>query len=150
MLTITGTVHSGWNYYALDDGMEIPNIRYFRFNGVTADSKCRLSEIQIKGWTLYKDNVTLTGGNCPINVTVNSVAGTGTGSVWYQESLTPKVTAVSPKYGKSPGGDTLTITGTGFGTDKTLVSVKVSGVVCAVATVTDTSIECTTGDFDQY
>lgn len=63
--------------------------------------------------------------------------GTGTGSVIYKDSLTPNVTSLSPAYGKSPGGDTLTITGEGFGTNKSVVSVKVSGVPCVVSSCTN-------------
>ena len=71
LLTITGSVHAGWNYFALDDGKEISNIRYLKFSGVSADSKCRLSEIQMKGWILYKDDIDLSSGTCPVTLNVN-------------------------------------------------------------------------------
>ena len=149
-MTIDGSVHAGWNYFGLDDGSEISNIRYLKYSGVTAASKCRLAEIHVKGWLLYKDDLDLSNAACPVSLKVNGIVGTGTGNVYYKNSLTPNVTGVTPAYGKSPGGTTLTIQGKGFGTDKTKVSVTASGVDCPVSTVSDTSITCVTGSYDDY
>jgi len=45
---------------------------------------------------------------------------------------------MQPPYGKTPGGDVLTITGSGFGIDANLVSVKIENVPCSVTDVIDT------------
>jgi IPT/TIG domain len=148
--TIDGSVHAGWNYFVFDDGEEISGIRYLKYTGMTSESKCRLAEVAVKGWVLYKDDLALTGAACPVTLNVNGIAATGSGTVTYKSSLTPLVTGLSPAYGKQPGGDTLVITGTGFGTDKSKVKVTASGVDCPVTAVTATQITCTTGDYDQY
>ena len=55
------------------------------------------------------------------------------------------LTAVQPSSGGTAGGTTLTITGSGFGTSNTDLSVSVSGVDCEVLSVEPTQISCKTG-----
>jgi len=55
-----------------------------------------------------------------------------------------------PTYGKSSGGTSITITGTGFGIDKNVVHVTIDQVECVVATVTSREITCTSGDRDTF
>jgi hypothetical protein len=52
--------------------------------------------LKIKGWLLYKDDVDLTSGACPVKLTVNGAVGTGSGTVTYKSSVTPQVTGLSP------------------------------------------------------
>ncbi|KAI0230284.1 Fibrocystin-L [Lamellibrachia satsuma] len=63
----------------------------------------------------------------------------------YSDAKTPAVTSVTPKVGVTSGGDSLTITGADFGADKTAITVNIDGATCVVSTVSDTSIECTSG-----
>lgn len=56
------------------------------------------------------------------------------------------VTDISPKFGSPVGGETLTITGTGFGTVNGDVIVSIDGVACVVnGATTATQITCQTG-----
>ena len=67
------------------------------------------------------------------------------GKVTYQASSTPSVTALSPKTASPAGGASLTIAGSGFGTDTTVVQVLIDAIPCVVSTVIDTQIVCTVG-----
>ncbi|XP_076157842.1 PKHD1 like 1, tandem duplicate 1 [Alosa pseudoharengus] len=62
----------------------------------------------------------------------------------YSQAQTPKVTGVSPATGLS--NTVISLTGTGFGSDASLISVKIDGVACIVATVTDTLVTCAVGE----
>lgn len=62
----------------------------------------------------------------------------------YSLDHTPVVNSVSPSTG--PSGTLVTLTGSGFGTDPSLISVTVNGVACIVSSVTDTQIQCTVGN----
>lgn len=44
------------------------------------------------------------------------------------------------------GGEEITFTGTGFGTSASDVTIVIDEVACAVTTVTDTEIKCTSGE----
>jgi hypothetical protein len=55
------------------------------------------------------------------------------------------VTNVSPSFGSSLGGTTVTITGTGLTAVDHTTSVVINGVPCAVATVSATVVTCVTG-----
>ncbi|KAL4228553.1 Fibrocystin-L [Mactra antiquata] len=56
------------------------------------------------------------------------------------------VTKTSPKIGSLQGGTILTITGTGFGTDTSLVDVDVGDIDCEISDLTNTEIQCIIGD----
>ncbi|XP_071946075.1 fibrocystin-L-like [Antedon mediterranea] len=58
----------------------------------------------------------------------------------YDNDYTPKITAVAPSSGAS--GDTITITGTLFGTNAANVVVKIGNEECDVNSVTATEIQC--------
>ncbi len=65
----------------------------------------------------------------------------------YGMTATPVITSVSPKFGSSLGGTTVTITGTGFGTATAVAdtAVDINGVACAVVSVSDSEVTCVTG-----
>ena len=44
------------------------------------------------------------------------------------------------------GGDSITITGTGFGIDSSVATVVIDGIDCPINSITETTIVCTTGD----
>ncbi|XP_062385127.1 fibrocystin-L-like [Sardina pilchardus] len=62
----------------------------------------------------------------------------------YSQAQTPVVTSVSPATGLS--STVITLSGTGFGSDTSLISVEIDGVACVVATVTDTQVTCAVGE----
>jgi hypothetical protein len=72
---------------------------------------------------------------------VSSTAGTANDFYYYG---VPTITAVSPVTGPTAGGQTVTITGTNFGTILANVSVKFGTTPGVVTAVTDTSITVTT------
>ncbi|XP_028395269.1 fibrocystin-L-like [Dendronephthya gigantea] len=75
----------------------------------------------------------------------------GKGNAMASSKLSPtisieiNVTAVKPSSGGTAGGTTLTITGSGFGTSKTDLSVLIGGVECEIVTIAPTEIQCKTG-----
>ena len=95
-------------------------------------------------------------GNCPITVTVAPLSGldtlTGSSSTaasafQYSTALTPSIASVSPSFGSSLGGTTLTITGSGFGVaaDLRVASVVVNGMNCTVRSWSASVVTCVTG-----
>ncbi|XP_042290990.1 PKHD1 like 1, tandem duplicate 1 [Thunnus maccoyii] len=62
----------------------------------------------------------------------------------YSRAHTPVISSISPTTG--PGGSVVTLTGSGFGTDPQQVSVAINHVPCNVSTVSDSQVQCTTGD----
>ena len=55
--------------------------------------------------------------------------------VTYMNSLTSVITGVSPPFGSSAGSETLTLTGSNFGSS---VSVEIDGVSCSITSQTAT------------
>lgn len=70
---------------------------------------------------------------------------TWTQKVDYRLNATPNVTAVNKLTVSPKGGETLQITGLNFGTVMANVAVVIDGISCAVTSVTNTNIACTTG-----
>ncbi|XP_051791550.1 fibrocystin-L-like [Erpetoichthys calabaricus] len=62
----------------------------------------------------------------------------------YTSSLTPVVTAVTPRRGGTGGGTKLTITGSGFGSDIDNVMVTIARTPCNVTYVNEMEIICIT------
>lgn len=58
-------------------------------------------------------------------------------TVTYSHAQTSTITAISPAFASSAGGDTLTITGTNFGTT---IIITIDGVDCPVSSQTLTVI----------
>lgn len=65
--------------------------------------------------------------------------------VTYTASKTPKLTAVSPRFGSVLGGTTVTLTGENF-SDSALTSVSFDNRVCDVQSTSATEIVCITAD----
>ncbi|XP_048777455.2 fibrocystin-L-like isoform X3 [Ostrea edulis] len=84
-------------------------------------------------------------GGCDVVATEGSETNTLASSYTYDSSVTPTITSVNPTYGGTAGGTSVTVSGTGFGTNSAAVSVKIGGVACAIDTISDTSLTCTTG-----
>ncbi len=77
---------------------------------------------------------------CDINIkSSNTVLSS---KVIYSHTSTSVVSGVVPAFAPTAGGDSITISGTNFGST---VTVTIDGINCAVTSKTSTSIVCTTG-----
>ncbi|XP_063041153.1 fibrocystin-L-like [Engraulis encrasicolus] len=79
--------------------------------------------------------VTVTNGKDSVNVSAGYT---------YKSSLTPVISAVSPRRGGTAGGTRLTITGSNFSTKRSEVSVTIAGSVCDVVSANMSHIVCVT------
>ncbi|XP_051729222.1 fibrocystin-L-like [Ctenopharyngodon idella] len=67
-----------------------------------------------------------------------------TNSYTYRSSLTPVITSVTPRRGGTAGGTRLTITGSGFSSNVSEVTVTIAGSVCDVQSANESQIICVT------
>uniref|UniRef100_A0A3Q2YMV4 PKHD1 like 1, tandem duplicate 1 n=1 Tax=Hippocampus comes TaxID=109280 RepID=A0A3Q2YMV4_HIPCM len=61
----------------------------------------------------------------------------------YSAGQTPILSTISPA---TPSGSAITLTGSGFGTDRMHLTITVNGVTCNNLTLTDNQVECNVGD----
>jgi|Transcript_33607 hypothetical protein len=64
--------------------------------------------------------------------------------VTFKDAKTPKLTAMSTRFGSVLGGESIIFTGTGF-SDTATTTVTIDNIACAVTAKTTESITCTTG-----
>ena len=103
-----------------------------------------MGEIGLFGYIAIDDNNS--SYTCTTQVVLNNtVAAKLSGAVTYQDSLTPMLQSISPRYGTVRGGTVVTFTGTNFVADPTQYSIIIDGVNCPVSSATTTQIQCTTG-----
>uniref|UniRef100_H2Y4C5 G8 domain-containing protein n=1 Tax=Ciona savignyi TaxID=51511 RepID=H2Y4C5_CIOSA len=81
---------------------------------------------------------------CPISVMLGAISTYSPSNFTYAATKTPIVQSLSPVRGGTGGGVNVTITGTGFVTDKSLVKVTIAGVPCTVLSSSLTTIMCQT------
>lgn len=141
LFTVDYNVGSGWNTHEFDS-TDLPKYKFYRFKG-SAASSCKLNEIQLYGVETIDDSATTY--SCTPKLHVAS-ATTDLSPVTYDGSITPLLQSISPRYGNVVGGEEITFTGTGFGTSASDVTIVIDEVACAVTTVTDTEIKCTSGE----
>ena len=143
--TIGYSVHNGYNDIIFDETNK-PSYRYYRFLGNGTASQCNFAEIQFWGiLASSKTPTSLTSNTCDGVLTINGKTQTFTGLVNYQSAVTPKVTDVNPPFASANGGESITITGTGFPAGSTSnAAVTIDGTVCDVDSVTSTTVVCTT------
>jgi UDP-N-acetylmuramoylalanine-D-glutamate ligase len=72
---------------------------------------------------------------CDVVVKAPTTDITISNAVTYSHSATSTITAISPAFGSSAGGDTVTITGTNFGSS---ITVTIDGVNCPISSQTST------------
>lgn len=115
-------------------------------NGFTSDivikmafQRCNVKSITLTQVTCVTPAFFATTTN--IEITAGSVTFP-TISFEYTNAATPTVTSINPSTGVA--GNDITITGTGFDTDKTKLAVTIGGKNCVIATSTETEIICTT------
>lgn len=139
---VDSTVHTGWNTWINTDLAHVV-YRYVRFrHDVT--SLCQLAELTFTGQIYSTVAVNAAGVTaCDVKIVLPGQVVPVTGAtINYSAVKTSTITSVSPKFGPSVGGTTLTITGKNFGTT---VIVTIDGIPCTVSANIDTSITCLTG-----
>ncbi|KAG2465237.1 PKHL1 protein, partial [Polypterus senegalus] len=112
------------------------------------DSSCVVDALRSSSTTLYCEvplsNGTGSSQGCDLTVYNGKNLVTLSNAFTYESSLTPVVTAVTPRRGGTGGGTKLTITGSGFGSDIDNVIVTIARTPCNVAYVNETEIICIT------
>jgi len=168
--TIT-TAQEGWNTIDLID-TNTPNpevtrsYRYFRFS---AGNGARVMEVEFQGYRVAAGFNTLSDppmdtASCPVSAQVTSIpasnpAGadlaspltTASTSLNFAYSLvaTPTVISIAPEFASALGGETVTITGTGFvASNAAAHEVRLNDYPCAVQSVNaeGTQLTCVTGE----
>ena len=89
------------------------------------------------------------GSDVVCNVTVFSISSNVViaNGYTYMASLTPQITSLNPTIGGTAGGTTITITGSGFTSSNTTVSIGDRINLCVISYINDTVIVCQTGAF---
>lgn len=138
-------IHDGWNYFKWETPEEYPKYRFYRISGDGEKRRsCRINEITFTGVeTMDNEDSSL---SCPVKIKQDGVdVDTELNSVTYQGELTPNLTAISPRYGRVEGGDSVTFTGTGFSSNIEDYTILIDGIFeCEVTAATSTSVTCTT------
>ena len=142
IFTVQQEIHEGWNYYDFRD--DPLNYRYYRFYGAVKGA-CKVGEFSLRGVEVIAS--TASTYSCPVTLNLaNQAALTLTGSVVYDGAVTPNLTSISPRFGKVQGGDTITLTGTGFSSTASDITVTFDGRNCAVQSASATQITCITSN----
>jgi hypothetical protein len=138
--TADQSLREGWNDHKFDTPLSSNKFRFLATN----KKACQIGEIEL--WGVQVADSTSSSETCAITInSPGSTTQTMSQTVTYSGASTPTVTGISPEYGTYKGGDELTITGTGFSTDISEVSVLIDGYECTVSSATETTIICTTG-----
>ena len=133
-----------WNTWSAEPNTKI-QYRMFRLFKAAADSNFAINELEFYG-IRYKDTNSV-DETCTVTV-ASSVSATEislTGTVTYSSSNTAVLYTLSPKLGSTSGGTLLTLTGSGFGTSSSDISVLIDDIPCTISTIADDTITCTTG-----
>jgi hypothetical protein len=122
----TSKVHSGWNYWV---SSTLVQYRFVRFSH-TSLSGCQLSDLVFEG-IIYSTASVINGVNKQCNIVIKAPITDITifNAVTYSHSSTSIITAISPNFGTSAGGDTITIIGTNFGSS---IVVTIDEVNCSI------------------
>lgn len=129
--TIDANIHEGWNEFDWEDGEE-PAYNSYRFFG-SSSGACRVGEVRLNGIEAIQS--TATSHTCDVNVLIGGAATAAT-SVVYDQTSTPSLESISPRFGSVLGGEEITFTGTGFGSSG--ATVTLDNEDCAVTSQIDT------------
>jgi hypothetical protein len=133
-------LRQGWNDVEFASNLTSRSYRFFS----AYKSACKINEVQL--WGNVVDESTDPSVTCDVEVLVPGGATQSfTGKVVYKDEASSKIDSISPRYGTYKGGETVTITGEGFSTTTSEISVSFSGTDCVVNSATTTEIQCTTG-----
>jgi hypothetical protein len=99
-----------------------------------------LSDFVFEG-IIYSAASVTNGVNKQCNVVIKAPTAdiTISNAVTYSHSSTSIITTISPTFGSSAGGDTITITGTNFGSS---ITVTIDEIDCPISSHNSTSIKC--------
>ena len=144
LFSMDQNMKTGWNTWSSNSSLS--PYRYIKIapNSTQKLSRCNIAEVKFYGQLLYSGSSTLASTVCSPVVQLNGSLFTLNTTVAYTTANTPVVQTMSPVLGPTIGGTIVTITGTGFGSNTSLVSVIMDGVACKVSTVTSTTITCIT------
>lgn len=111
--------------------------RYIRFSH-NSTSSCRVAEMTVRGNYFTANSSTRT-----CSIIVESPAGDVTlaSALTYQLSKAVTVNAITPLFGSTLGGTTLTISGSNFGAS---IIVSIDGSICAIVAYNSTLVTCIT------
>ena len=146
--TITAP-HQGWNVIDIE-AADRAAARFIRYRN-TASSECHIAELDLIGVVVQADDAcaaTVTTQQSTAHAslghagTAPSFTMTSTVSLAFGVENTPVITEVTPRYGSSLGGTTVTITGTRFPLLAASTAVDVNGRPC---TVVDPALEAPPG-----
>jgi len=142
IFTFDENIHSGWNYREYNTSATQPKYRFYRFY---SDSKyaCEISEAELTGVESI-DSSTDTH-ECTPKLHFDGSVKELTNKVKYSSSITPMLSAISPRYGTVVGGDDVTFTGTGLSATADDYNIVIDGITCPVKTASVTAVTCTTG-----
>jgi len=141
LFVVDSNIHDGWNYHKWEDPADYPKYRFFRFYS-SQNKGCKIAEIQLTGVeTIDDENASYT---CDATLITGDTEH-ALNSVEYSGSITPALSAVSPRYGTVTGGTEVTFTGSDFSDDISKYSIIIDGIECPVSAATTTSVTCTTG-----
>jgi IPT/TIG domain len=142
IFTVGEEIHEGWNYHNYPAGQEL-KYRFYRFFGLGYYS-CMVGEVSLRGYEVI-DNVD-SSYTCQAQIFINgSLAKNLTGSITYQDALTPLLTSISPRFGSVVGGENVTFTGENFSSNVGDYSILIDNRVCTVLSANSTQIVCLTG-----
>ncbi|XP_028646739.2 fibrocystin-L-like [Erpetoichthys calabaricus] len=112
------------------------------------NTSCVVDSLRSSSTTLYCEvplsNGTGSSQGCDVTVYNGNNLVMLSNAFTYESSLTPVVTAVTPRRGGTGGGTKLTITGSGFGSDIDNVVVTIAKTPCNVTFINETEIICIT------
>ena len=131
ILKIDSSLHEGWNYYDLSQNP--PTFSHYRLQSMKPSTGgCdNIGEIQFIGRELI--NSSSSTETCKVQILENGVTNDAAilTDVSYDSAGTPTVTGIAPRFGSVEGGETVTITGTNFGSGNN-PTVKFDGIECVV------------------
>jgi hypothetical protein len=110
--------------------------RYYRFFGLDTGS-CIVGEVSLRGYEVIDSS--LSSHTCSISLTIaGGTPSTLTGSVTYQDTVTPLLKSISPRFGSVVGNEVITFEGTGFTNNLADYTVIIDGVKCNMTAATTT------------
>lgn len=102
-----------------------------------------VGEISLRGYEVIDS--TASSYSCQASLVINGALQTPlTNSITYQNTLTPLLTSISPRFGSVVGGEVVTFNGAGFSSNIADYTVQIDGRNCTVQTATTTSFTCLT------
>ncbi|KAM3130389.1 hypothetical protein pb186bvf_017488 [Paramecium bursaria] len=146
------------DYYVMDNKIKpgensyqllntIQNIKKLRIYDELSKSRCNICELKIKGrLTQNIQNNYDQDTQCGAQVIVNDFQFPIIENVTqYQLTQTPFVESINTKYIPTDNGVNISITGSSFGNDSSLITIQIDNVNCIIQESNESQINCTSG-----